>query len=286
MKDEGGSMTSPAPGGAQNAPDFAAITGRQQQVWATGDFNVIAMSVIAASEQLVEAVNPRPGQRVLDVACGSGNVALIAARRYCDVTGIDYVPDLLARARQRAAADGVSVDFRQGDAQALPVDDGSYDVVLSVFGVMFAPDQPKAAAELLRACRAGGTIGLVAWMPEGWGGEFFRAVSKHLPPPVAGMKPPVRWGSEEGVRELLGSGVAALACTRRDFMQHYRSIDHGLDMFFSYYGPTARPYQAADAPAREAFRRDIAEVFRKYNEASDGTCALRSEYLQVIATRA
>ena len=276
-------MTSPTPNGA---PDFAAITGRQRQTWTTGDFNVIAMSVIGASEQLVEAVNPRAGERVLDVACGSGNVALIAARRYCDVTGIDYVPELLARARQRAAADGVSVDFREGDAQALPVEDASYDAVLSVFGVMFAPDQPRAAAELLRACRKGGTIGVVAWMPEGWGGEFFRAVSKHVPPPVPGMKPPVRWGTEGGIRELLGPGATTIACTKRVITQHYHSLEHALDMFFTYYGPTARSYQAADADAREAFRHDVAEVFNKYNEAVDGTCAVRSEFLQSIVTRA
>ena len=279
-------MTTPAVTGGQDSPDFAAITGRQQQTWATGDFNVIALSVISASEQLVEAANPRPGQRVLDVACGSGNVAVIAARRYCEVTGIDYVPDLLARARQRAAADGVVVDFREGDAQALPVADGSFDVVLSVFGVMFAPNQAQTAAELLRACRKGGTIGVASWTPDGWGGELFRALSKHVPPPPAGMKPAVRWGTEEGVRELFGSGVTGLTCTKRVFAQLYRSIDHGLDQFFTYYGPTARPYAAADAAGREELRRDLGDVFRKYNEATDGTCAMRSEYLQVIATRA
>lgn len=279
-------MTSSTVTGAPAAPDFAAITGRQQQTWATGDFNVIALSVIGASEQLVEAVNPRPGQRVLDVACGSGNVALIAARRYCDATGIDYVPELVARGRQRAAADGVSVDFREGDAQALPVTDGSYDVVLSVFGVMFAPNQAQTAAELLRACRKGGTIGIASWTPEGWGGDLFRALSKHVPPPAAGMKPPVRWGTDDGVGELLGAGTTAIACTKRVFTQHYRSVDHALDMFFTYYGPTTRPYAAADAAGREALRNDIGGVFRKYNDATDGTCAMRSEYLQVVATRA
>lgn len=279
-------MTSSTVTGAQTAPDFAAITGRQQQTWATGDFNVIALSVIGASEQLVEAVNPRPGQRVLDVACGSGNLALIAAHRYCDVTGIDYVPDLLARARQRAAADGVQVDVREGDAQALPVADGSYDAVLSVFGVMFAPDQTQAARELLRACRSGGTLGIASWTPDGWGGDLFRALSTHVPPPAAGMKPPVRWGTEDGVRELLGSGTTNVACTKRVFTQYYRSLDHALDIFFTYYGPTTRPYAAAAAAGREALRKDIGAVFAKYNEATDGTCALRSEYLQMIATRA
>lgn len=268
------------------SPDFATITGRQQQTWATGDFNVIALSVIAASEQLVEAANPRPGQRVLDVACGSGNVALIAARRYCEVTGIDYVPELIARAQQRAAADGVSVDFREGDAQALPVADDSYDAVLSVFGVMFAPNQERAAAELLRVCRSRGTLGIASWTPDGWGGDLFRALSKHLPPPAAGLKPGVRWGTEEGIRELLGSGTTAITCATRVFSQYYRSIDHALELFLTYYGPTTRPYAAADPAGREAIRRDIEAVFSKYNEATDGTCVMRSEYLQVIATRA
>lgn len=279
-------MTATTVSGAQTAPDFAAITGRQQQTWATGDFNVIALSVIDASQQLVEAANPRPGQRVLDVACGSGNVALIAARRYCDVTGIDYVPELLARARQRATADGVSADFREGDAQALPVADGSYDAVLSVFGVMFAPNQEQTAAELLRACRSGGTIGIGSWIPDGWGGDLFRALSKHLPAPAPGLKPGVRWGTEEGVRELLGSGTTTITCTKRVFSQYYRSVDHALDLFLTYYGPTTRPYAAADPSARDAIRSDIGAVFSKYNEATDGTCAMRSEYLQVIATRA
>ena len=279
-------MSSATITGGQASPDFAAITGRQQQTWATGDFNVIALSVIGASEQLVEAVNPRPGQRVLDVACGSGNVALIAARRYCEVTGIDYVPELLSRGRQRAAADGVSVDFREGDAQALPVGDGTFDAVLSVFGVMFAPNQEQAAGELLRVCRSGGTIGIASWTPDGWGGDLFRALSKHLPPPAAGLKPGVRWGTEEGVRELLGSGIKTITCTKRVFSQYYRSVDHALDLFLTYYGPTTRPYAVADSAGREAIRSDIGTVFKKYNEATDGTCVMRSEYLQVIATRA
>lgn len=270
----------------QGAPDFAAVTSRQQQTWATGDFNVIALSVIDASEQLVQAVNPSPRHRVLDVACGSGNAALIAARRYCEVTGVDYVPQLLERARRRAAADGTQVEFREGDSQALPVDAASFDVVLSVFGVMFSPDQARAAGELLRACRSGGTIGLANWTPDSWGGELFRALSKHLPPPPAGLKPGVRWGTEDGIRELLGAGTSSIACTTRTFRQHFRSLDHALEMFFTYYGPTARPYAAADAAGKAAMRQDVAAVFRKFDEATDGTCAMRCEYLQTIAIRA
>lgn len=270
----------------QATPDFAAVTGRQQQTWATGDFNVIALSVIDASEQLVQAVNPRAGDRVLDVACGSGNAALIAARRYCDVTGVDYVPQLLERARQRAAADGTQADFREGDSQRLPVDTASFDTVLSVFGVMFAPDQAQAASELLRACRAGGTIGLANWTPDSWGGDLFRALSKHLPPPPAGVKPGVRWGTEDGVRELIGEGTTSITFATRAFNQHFRSLDHALDMFFTYYGPTARPFAAADAAGKAALRQDVAAVFRKFDGATNGACAMHCEYLQTVAIRA
>jgi len=269
----------------QPVPDFAAVTSRQQQTWATGDFNVIALSVIGASEQLVEALDPRPGQRVLDVACGSGNASIIAARRYCDVTGVDYVPELLERARQRAAAEGTQVDFREGDAQALPLPDSSFDVVKSVFGVMFPPNQTQTANELLRVCRPGGRIGLANWTPDGWGGDLFRALSRHLPPAPPGMKPGVRWGTDDGIRELLGEGVSDIQLTRRECVQHYRSLDHALDLFFTYYGPTARPYAAADAAGRAALRQDVAAVFQKYDEATDGTCVMRGEYLQVLATR-
>lgn len=269
----------------QTTPDFAAVTSRQQQTWATGDFNVIAQSVIGASEQLCSAVDPRPGQRVLDIACGSGNASLIAARRYCDVVGVDYVPELVGRARQRAAAEGVKAAFQEGDAQALTFDDGSFDVILSVFGVMFAPNQERAAGELLRVCRSGGTIGLANWMPERWGGEFFKAVSKHVPPMPAGMKPPVRWGTEEGVRELLGEGTTEVSCTVRTVTQHFRSVDHALETFFTFFGPTARAFAAADESGREQLRRDVGDVFRKYNTATDGTCVMPCEYMQVIAKR-
>jgi SAM-dependent methyltransferase len=277
--------TTPSTVEQQGAPDFPAVTSRQQQTWATGDFNVIALSVIDASEQLVNAVDARAGQRVLDVACGSGNASLIAARRYCEVTGIDYVPQLLARARQRATAEGTQIDFREGDAQALPIGDASFDVVLSVFGVMFAPDQARAANELLRACHSDGTIGLANWTPDGWGGDLFRALSKHLPPAPAGMKPGIRWGTEQGIRELLGDGTTSISFTKHAFAQHYRSLDHALDVFFTYYGPTARPFAAADAAGKNALRQDVAAVFRKYDEAPDGGCAMRCEYLQVVATR-
>lgn len=163
--------------------------------------------------------------------------------------------------------------------------DEAFDVVLSVFGVMFAPDQSRAADELLRVCRPGGRIGLANWMPDGWGGDFVRAFSKHLPPPPAGIKPPLRWGTEDGLRELLGDETPAIATERRALYQHYRSADHALDLFFTYYGPTARAFAGADAAGRAALRSDIAAVFERYNEAADGTCAMRCECLQVVETR-
>ena len=268
-----------------DTPDFTAITGRQQQTWATGDFNVVAMQIVGVAEALVAAADPRPGQRVLDVACGSGNTALVAARRYCEVIGLDYVPALVARARQRAAADGVAAEFREGDAQALPFPDRSFDVVLSTFGVMFAPDQEKAASELLRVCRPGGTIGLANWTPDGFGGDFFKVVAKHLPPPPAGLKPPSRWGTIDGLQELLGRG-ATIRTERRNIRQYYTSVAHAVETFKRYFGPIARAFEAVGPSGEAALTRDIAAMFEKYNRATDGTLVPDCDYLQVIATRA
>lgn len=256
----------------------------QQKTWGTGDFNVLARTFIGAAETLVEAVDPRPDQRVLDVACGSGNAALIAARRYCRVAGIDYVPELIERARQRAAAEDVEIDFQDGDAQALRFPDASFDVVLSTFGVIFAPDQEKAASELLRVCRPGGKIALANWMPDEFGGEIFGAVSKYVPP-AAGVNPPTRWGTEGGVRELLGAGAAAIHTERRKFTQNFRSIGHTVEVFQTHFGPTARAYQMVDAAAKERLLGDMAAIFERYNRATDGTVALECGYRQVIATR-
>lgn len=265
--------------------DYAAITERQKATWSEGDFNVIALAVMAASEAVVSAVDVHAGERVLDIACGSGNAALIAARRNADVTGIDYVPALVERAKMRAQAEGTKVDFRVGDAQELPFPDGSFDVVVSVFGVMFAPDQQRAARELLRVTRPGGRIGVVSWMPEEFGGDFFRTHGKYLPPPP-GLAPPVRWGSEAGVRELFGSNAAALSFERLTFCQHYRSEAHALETFRTYFGPT-RKVLASLEPSRHAdFEGELLDVFRRYNRAKDGTAAIESRCMQVLATKA
>lgn len=264
--------------------DYRVITERQQAAWATGDFSELARQVVPVSEALCQTVDPHAGQRVLDVACGSGNAALVAARRYCEVTGLDYVPALVERAKMRATAEGMKIDFHVGDAQALPFRAASFDVVLSVFGVMFAPDQEKAANELLRVCRPGGRIGLSSWMPEGYGGDFFAAHARYVPAPP-GVKPPVRWGTESGLAELLGAGTSSITSQRRIAFQYYRSIDHALDVFRTYFGPTNRAFQALDAGGQEALRSDMAGVFRRYNRAADGTVALEAQYLEAVATR-
>ncbi len=266
-------------------PDFEAITSRQRTTWSTGDFNVIARCNMPVSEALCTALDIPAGAKVLDIACGSGNTALVAARRHCDVVGVDYVTSLLERARRRADAEGSEVKFQEADAQALPFPDGSFDYVVSTFGVMFAPDQEKAASELLRVCRSGGQIGLSNWMPEAFGGDFFRTVTKHVPPPQ-GLKPPNRWGTELGLTELLGPGTSSIRSERRAVIQYYRSLGHIQSVFRNYFGPTRRAYELADDAGKKALEADLAEVFLKYNQAKDGTIAMRAEYLQVLAVRA
>lgn len=264
--------------------DLAAVTNKQREAWGTGDFNVFALKTMAVAEAICTALDPQAGQRVLDVACGSGNAALVAARRHCDVAGIDYVPTLVERAKVRAAAEGTPIDFREADAQALPFPDASFDVVASVFGVMFAPDQEKAAAELLRVTKPGGKIGLATWVPEGFGGDFFKTVKTYAPPPE-GLKPATRWGTDAGLKELLGGGVSSLAIEKKVFTQHYRSMDHLLHLFQTYFGPVATAMAKLDEKGRAAMRKDLEATFAKHNRGTDGTLALHCEYVQAIAVR-
>jgi SAM-dependent methyltransferase len=235
-------------------------------------------------ELLAEAADLQPGQRVLDVACGNGNASLAAARRFCEVTGVDYVPMLLEEGRKRAEADGLTLDFQEGDVENLPFPEGSFDVVLSTLGVMFAPDQKKAAEELLRVCKAGGRIGLVNWVPDSYVGDLFRTMGKYVPPP-AGLKSPFRWGTEEGLGELLGEGVASLQTTRRSFVWRFPSARYHMEFMLEFYGPLNKAFGTLDEEQRQAFEGDLILLVERYNRSEDGTAVWPADYLEVVATR-
>ena len=260
-----------------STPELAAIKQRQQQAWATGDFAAIGAGQQIVGEALCEAVDLRSGSRVLDVACGAGNTALAAARRFAEVVGVDFVPALLARGRERAAAERLPVAFQDGDAEALPFPDASFDVVLSTFGVMFAPDQAQAAAELLRVCRPGGTIGLANWTPEGFTGQASAIRNRYAPPG--------RWGTEDGVRALLGEGVADMRAERRVFVYRFPSPQAWLELMRTHFGPTVRTFAALDAAGQAAYADDLLALIDRFNRADDGTAVIPSEYLEVVATR-
>jgi len=266
--------------------DLQALRDAQLRTWSEGDFAIVAAIVMMVSEELVEALDIVPGERVLDVACGSGNAAIAAARRsWGNVVGVDFVPALLERARERAAAERLKIEFVEGDAAELPFSGGEFDVVTSVFGAMFAPDQAKAAEELLRVCKPGGRIGMANWVPDGPVSQLFAIVAKHVPPPP-GFTPPVLWGTEERVRELLGPGASELKMERRVSRQPFRSIDHYLEIFRNYFGPIKLAFDRVGPDGEAALEADLREQLEKCNTAGDRAFVLEPEYLQVIATRA
>jgi SAM-dependent methyltransferase len=221
---------------------------------------------------------------VLDVAAGNGNATLAAARRWADVTSTDYVPALLERGRERAAAERLPVRFQEADAEQLPFADASFDVVLSVFGVMFTPDQEQAAQELLRVCRPGGRIGLASWTPDGFIGQVFRTIGKYVPPP-AGIKPPSLWGTEQRLGELFGAGIMAYKINRRTFVFRYRSAEHMLEVFRTYYGPMLKAFGALDGDGQAGLARDLTALMERSNVGGPDTLAVPSEYLEVVALR-
>jgi SAM-dependent methyltransferase len=278
------SMTATLPTAAPAHPDLAAVKARQQGAWSTGDYAVVGTTLQIVGEQLCEALDLRPGSKVLDVAAGNGNVTLAAARRWCDVTSTDYVPSLLERGRARASAEGLKVEFREADAEALPFPPASFDVVVSTFGVMFTADQDKAAAELIRVCKSGGKIGLANWTPEGFIGRMFKVLGKHLPPP-AGVKSPALWGTRQRLNEMFGQRASGIVAEPRTFVFRYRSPQHMLDVFKTFYGPMLKAYAALDATAQAALTRDLHALIGEFNHARDGTMAVRSEYLEVVITK-
>ncbi|HEY0736334.1 MAG TPA: class I SAM-dependent methyltransferase [Herpetosiphonaceae bacterium] len=265
-------------------PNFSAIKTRQQQAWGAGDISVIASPLVGMAENLCEAVELRAGQKVLDIATCTGNVAIAAARRYCEVTGIDYVASFIERARERAAVERLPITFLEGDAEDLPFPDASFDAVLSTLGVMFAPNQEQAASQLVRVCRPGGKIGLINWTPEGFFGKMGKVMAAYTPPPP-GLKPPALWGTESYVGTLLGAEVTSLQTKKGYFVHLYRSLEHALEVTCNYFGPAVTALQTLAPDAREQLKHDIRMLFEQENQASDGTVVVPSEYLEVIAVR-
>jgi ubiquinone/menaquinone biosynthesis C-methylase UbiE len=258
--------------------DLNAIKTRQQAMWASGDFAVIGTTLQIVGETLCEAADLQTGERVLDVACGNGNALLAAARRGCETTGLDYVPELLARAQERAQAERLTVQLELGDAEQMPFGTGTFDAVLSTYGVMFAPDQTRAASELVRVCTPGGRIGLASWTPEGFLGELLRTVAKHVPPP-AGVASPLGWGSEATLRSLFPG--RELRIERKLFVFRYRSVDEFLETMRRFYGPTFKAFESLPASGQDALAQDLRALMARHNRSSKA-CAVPGEYLEVI----
>jgi SAM-dependent methyltransferase len=265
-------------------PDLGAMKSRQHAAWSSGDYAVVGTTLQIVGERLCEALDLHAGQKVLDVAAGNGNVTLAAARRWCDVVSSDYVPALLQHARRRAAAEGLTIAFEEADAEALPFADASFDAVVSTFGVMFTPNQDQAAAELLRVCRAGGKIGLANWTPEGFIGQLFKILGKYLPPP-AGARSPALWGTRTRIEEMFSSGASAIVAEPQDFVFRYRSPQHFLDVFRTYYGPMLKAFAALEAADQKRLQDDLIALIDDLNRARDGSMAVPSGYLEIVITK-
>lgn len=265
------------------AADFAAIKAKQQSAWSAGNYSVVGVTLQIVGETLCEALDVRAGQSLLDVAAGNGNCSLAAARRYCEVTSTDYVEELLRRGEQRAAAEELSIRFEVADAEALPYADNSFDLIISSFGVMFAPDQDRAAAELLRVCRPGGKIGLANWTPDSFIGRLFKTIGAYIPP-AAGLKSPALWGDRGRIDELFAAG-ADVAAVEKHFVLRYRSADHWIETWRSIYGPLQKAFDSLDSGKQSALADDLRALIESLNVAEDGTMVVPSKYLEIVATK-
>lgn len=265
-------------------PDFSAIKAKQNAAWSSGDYAIVGTTLQIVGENLAEAMDLRSGQKVLDVAAGNGNFTLAAARRWAEVTSTDYVPGLLERGKQRADTERLDVSFQVADAEDLPFADASFDAVGSTFGVMFTPNQGKAAAEMLRVCRSGGKVGLANWTPDGFIGALFKVIGRYMPPP-AGVQSPSLWGTKSRLEELFGTAGSDIQIIERDFAFRYRSPDHWLEIFRDFYGPTHKAFGALDGDARASLSEDLLDLIARNNVADDGTMVVPSAYLEVVVTR-
>ena len=272
--------TPPAP----PATDLVALKARQQVAWSTGNYAVVGTTLQIVGEQLCESMDIRSGSKVLDVAAGNGNASLAAARRWCDVTSTDYVPSLLESGRARALADGMTLTFQEADAENLPFADGSFDNVMSTFGVMFTPNQAQAAAEMARVCRSGGRIGLASWTPDSFIGQLFKTIGKYIPP-APGVTSPSAWGTQARIEELFADSASNITVTSREFVFRYHSPVHWIEVFRTFYGPMNKTFAALDADRQAAFTEDLLRLMEKDNRSGDETLVLPSAYLEVVIDR-
>jgi ubiquinone/menaquinone biosynthesis C-methylase UbiE len=266
------------------SPELAAIKARQKAAWSSGDYAVVGTTLQIVGEELCEALDLRAGTRVLDVAAGNGMVSLAAARRWCEVVSTDYVASLLERGRARAEAEGLAIEFQEADAEALPFADSSFDAVVSTFGVMFTPNQDKAAAELLRVCKPGGQIGLTNWTPDGFIGQMFKTLGKYLPPPAA-AKSPLAWGTRSRLNEMFGSAESRIKTASRNFNFRYRSAEHFIEVFRTYYGPMLKAFSALEMRQQNELEKELLYLVARMNRAGNGTMVVPSEYLEVIIVK-
>ena len=265
------------------AADLAAIKTKQRAAWASGDYTIVGTTLQIVGERLAETLDLLPGQRVLDVAAGNGNASLAAARRWCDVVSTDYVDAWLRNGMERAEAERLPIAFREADAEALPFQDASFDVVTSTFGVMFTPDQERATAEMLRVCRPGGRIGLANWTPDGFIGQVFKTIGRHMPPP-AGIKSPALWGTRNRLEDLFGTGAETIDVSVRSFVFRYRSAQHWVDLWKVIYGPMHKAFQALGEDSRD-LEKDLIALATEASRAGDGTMIVPASYLEVVITR-
>jgi SAM-dependent methyltransferase len=277
-------MQTATPAPVMPGPDLAAVKQRQQATWAGGDYAVVGTTLQIVGETLAEAADVRGGERVLDVAAGNGNASLAAARRFADVTSTDYVPGLLDKAAARAQAEGLAMTFQVADVEELPFADRSFDVVLSTFGAMFAPDHQRTADEMLRVLRPGGRLGMANWTPESFIGQLFKLIGRHVPPP-AGLQPPAAWGTESHCTALFGTLAGAMRCERRHFNFRYRSAAHFVQVFRDYYGPTQKAFAALAPAGQKALEADLFALLARLDTSGGSSLVIPSEYLEVIVTK-
>jgi ubiquinone/menaquinone biosynthesis C-methylase UbiE len=270
---------------AAPAPDYEAIKARQRATWATGDYGRIGVTLQIVGEELCEAASVSAADRVLDVAAGSGNASLAAARRFADVTSTDYVPELLEQGRRRAEADGLRLVTQVADAEDLPFADGSFDVVLSTFGAMFSPDHRRTAGQLLRVTKSGGRIGIANWTPDGFIGQLFRLIGGFVPPPV-GLASPAEWGKETRIVELFGPYARDIRAQTKQFNFNYRSSEHWIEFFRTFYGPVNKAFAALDDAKQRSLHDAIAALIERLNRGGRRALVVPSDYLEVVITKA